>query len=86
MHNVDKLPQPGVRSLVRADMTKSVGPNGKRPLVNPFPDGVRLMSKFTKMGHHYAYGSRHSKLMMLRDSAGLNNCSAELRIKVCGPL
>ena len=66
-------------------MTKPVGPNGKRPKVNQFPDGVRLMDKCGKMAHHYTYGNRHGRLMKLRETAGLEKCSAGIRIKVCQP-
>lgn len=40
---------------MRADMTKPIGQNGKRPIANPFPDGVRLMGKFSSMGAYYGY-------------------------------
>ena len=40
MHGIDKLPQAGVGTLVRADMTQPVEENGHRPLANIFPEGV----------------------------------------------
>ena len=83
MHDVDKLPQSGVGSLGRADMTQPVGINGHRPIANPFPAGVALMRKATKMGHHYAYGSHHNSLMTLRTTAHLTQKSSHCRIKVC---
>lgn len=86
MHDADKLPQSGVGTLVRADMTQPVGANGHRPLANPFPEGVRLMKKFTKLGHYYAYGSRHNCLMKLRATSSLDKCSADIRIKVGSPV
>ena len=83
MHDVDKLGQSLVGSLLRRDMTKPIGRNGHRPYANPFPEGIMLMKKAKSMGHYYSFGSRFSALMKLRETAKLETKSSATRIKVC---
>jgi len=53
MHQIDKIGQAAIRSLVRKD---------KKKVVNPFPEGQKLFAKMRANAIHFFYGTHIAEL------------------------
>lgn len=61
MHDWDKVGQSATGQLTRSRA---------KVVINPFPEGVELMSLFHKMATHFSYGSRRAELRQAGASLG----------------